>query len=53
VYVEIPTDSIDVVKDSNARNAAHKAKCAINRLIDQLYRSVFDHNSSPYLSLII
>lgn len=40
VYVKVPTEQIDVIKNAKAGNAAHKGKRSINRLIDQLCGSV-------------
>lgn len=40
VYVKVPTEQIDVIKNAKAGNAAHKGKRSINCLIDQLCGSV-------------
>ena len=49
VYVEIPTDHIDVIKDTERSNAAHQSECAINCVKNELCRSVFNHDLSPLI----
>ena len=49
VYVEIPTDHMDVIKDTKACDTAHKAERAINGLENELRGSVFNHNVSLFL----
>ena len=44
VNVEIPTNYIDVIEDSQTCDTSHKAQGAIDGLKNQLCRSVFDHN---------
>ena len=34
VYVKIPANRLDVIKDSQACNQAHKAECAVDGLIN-------------------
>jgi hypothetical protein len=50
VDIEIPTDHIDVVKDSQRGDDADKSKGAVNCLKNQLCGSVFNHDYSPLFS---
>jgi hypothetical protein len=44
VNVEIPTDRVNVVKDSKACHEPHESQGNVDGLINQLGSSVFDHN---------
>jgi hypothetical protein len=47
VYVEIPTDRMDIVKDTRRCNAAYESKRTIDRVKNELCGSAFDHDNSP------
>ena len=47
VNIEIPTDLLNVIENTQACNYAHKTECAINGLKNQLCCSVFNHNYIP------
>ena len=49
MHVEIPTDHIDVIKNSETRNASDKAERAIKGLENKLCCSVFTHKASPLI----
>jgi hypothetical protein len=48
VNVEIPTDSADVVEDSEAGNCTNEPECTVNGLKNKLCCSVFNHDRSPF-----
>ena len=47
--VEIPTNYVNVIKDSKTRNKAHKSERTVNSLENKLRCSVFNHNFSLFL----
>jgi hypothetical protein len=51
VNVEIPTDHIDVIENSEARYTSYETERAVNSLENELCCSVFNHNSSPLFVL--
>ena len=44
VNVEIPADRVDVIENSRTGHTAHEGQGAVDRIKDQLCRSVFNHN---------
>jgi hypothetical protein len=49
VNVEIPAEHIDVIKDAPRCHQANQTQGAIDGLVDQLYRSVFNHGSISFI----
>jgi transcriptional regulator of met regulon len=47
VNVKIPTDCVNIVKNSQTCNNTHESKRAVNGVKNQLCCSVFNHNKSP------
>ena len=43
VHIKIPTEQVDVVKNSETCNTSYKPECAINCVENQLCGSVFNH----------
>ena len=52
IDIKIPTNHIDIVKDSKACNTTHQTKGAVYCLINDLCCSVFDHLVSSCCSLV-
>ena len=48
MYVEIPTERGDIIKDTLGCHAAYEAECTIDGLKNELCGSVFDHDHSPF-----
>jgi hypothetical protein len=45
--IEIPTDHVDIIKDTERGHDSDEAKGAVNCLKNQLRGSVFNHRDSP------